>query len=221
MKFLWVLLLIVAPLVSYADDGDVEMTVAPTSSYLLPGSASNCLDFSTYKGTLAKATDKLPVLATSVPSLRVSFPAFSLAWNGKLDLSVTIMRITIQSDQLVGGIYTYDLYGEELEALIGGSLAANPLKAGKMTSNDPARDCDPATGKNVLTGEACKAQAETFSPNYAACGLDVGGVSLMDGAKAFKAPMTIELFGFTTDNAGSFNPSYSAVSTSVEYTGAQ
>ena len=225
MKLLWVLLFFSAPLVSQADDGAVQITVAPAKSYLLSGTASSCGDFSNFKMALAKtaqnSSQQTPVLAASVGPLRVSFPSFGLAWNGKLDLSVTIMRITIHSDQLVGGIYTYDLYDEELTALIGGPIATNPLKAGVMKSNDPGRDCDPVTSKNVMSGAECKAQAETFNANYAACGLDFGGVKLMDGAKAFIAPMTIELFGFTTDNAGKFNPSYSAVATTVEYTGRQ
>ncbi len=217
MKFLIMFFLLSIPFISRADDG-VQMSLSNSRSYILPGSSANCMDLSNYKVALLNHTKKA-MLKTSVLPFRVSFPNFNIQWNGKTDLSVTIIRVSIQSNVLENGKYIYDILDQELEDLIGGQLAANPLQSGQMNSNDSARDCDPKTKTNVLTGLSCEPKPASFNPLYAACGFDVGGIHFVNNLpQSFVAPLTIELFGYTTDNAGSFNPVYSSMTATVEYT---
>ncbi len=219
MKFLVMLFLIASPLFSLAST-NVQISLSPERSYILPGATANCLDLANYKIALSKSNKA--VLQASVPAARVSFPEFSLNWDAQADLSVTFVRVSIQSAALEGGKFSYDIYGSELEALVGGRVATNFLKVGQMNSNDSARDCDPLTKTNVFSGVACHPTAGAYTPRFAACGLDVGGIEFATSApKSFTAPLLVELYGFMKDSNGEFQSVYSTAHVTVQYENAQ
>ena len=222
MKYVFALLLFSVSIRAQSfENGQVEMSVTPNKSFILPGSASNCTDYANFKVALNNEL-RVGLLGSSVQGLRASFPKFSLAWNGQHELSVLIVRITIKSDSLSGGKYSYDVFGEELEALIGGQTAMNFGKKGLMNSNDALRDCDPDTHTNVITGLSCKAESGAFSPYYAACGLGFGGIVLANPfVREFKAPVKIELYGSTKDTSGKHHSVYSIANAEVEFSGLQ
>ncbi len=212
-----------------SSDG-ISMTLQPEQSYLLPGSSSNCLDVSAYKKVLISNSTTIPTQATSVSSLRVSFPKFGLAWSQTTTLFVAYLRLTITSNSLAGGKFEYDVAGSELSALLGTSSnsfkgkskllnSEDAVTVGKIYSDDPARDCSGTS--NILTGQPCTAVPAIYTKFYGACGLDVGGIALSTTSVAtqFTAPFTLKLVGYSVDDLGNQLPIFTQITGTVIYAG--
>ncbi len=214
----------------------LTIAVSPAASYILPGTASNCGDYQTFKAALSTATTTVPTLSTSISQLRVSFPRFQLTWSNDTLLYIAYLQFTITSPQFNGGIFTYNVAGAELSALLGNAtntfagqksmfnstdLIKDANSYGTIFSNDIGRDCSTG-GKSLVTGETCTYQAKVTNKNYAACGLQIGGISLTNTkASAFTAPFTLKLIGYSMDANYNQTPLQTTASGTVTFNGIQ
>ena len=214
----------------------LTIDVLPQQSFLLPGTASGCVDYQNLKVALTSATTSLPTLNTSISQLRVSFPRFRLTWANTTSLYVAYMSFTIKSANFTGGSFTYNVAGSELSALLGRAsntftgkadmvnstdLEASATANGTIYSNDSARDCA-STGKNIITGLACTYHAELYNKDYSACGLQIGGISLVNSKVGpFTAPFTLRLIGYSMNANYEQKPLQSQITGTISYSGIQ
>ncbi len=219
-----------------ADVKSVGLTVEvlPNQSYLLPGNASGCLDYQALKAGLVTSTTA--TLGTSVSGpLRISFPRFRLTWSNTTSLNIAYLTLTIKSPNFSGGVFTYNVAGNELSALLSKAsntfiqsemfnstdLAVSSTSVGTIYSNDDARDCQ-SSGKHAITGLACTYFASIFNKDYAACGLNIGGISLTNSkVGGFTAPFVLRLVGYSMDSKYNQTPLQTQVTGSVVYSGIQ
>jgi len=225
----------------------LSISISPQQSFLLPGSSSNCLDVSVYKKAILTSGQTAPTEGTSVSTLRVSFPKFSLTWTptsstppgqtppAGLTLYVAYIRLIITSNNMSGGKFQYDIAGSELSALLGrtsnsfngqddlrftdnsGNLSTT---TGTINSFDPGRDCQPS-GKNVFTNQNCTFVPQLYTAFFGACGVDIGGIALTNPNQTsqFTAPFLLKLVGYTVDSGGNQAPVFTQVNGTVVYSG--
>lgn len=216
----------------------LNIILAPSNSYMVPGTTSNCVDRQNYKGEKESPTSTtLPALQSSVTALWASFPHFGLTWTKNQTLFVVDIKVSITSTQLSGN-YSADITGNELGALLGSQtnsfagkntmFNSTDLEApngsgavGTIYSDDPARDCL-ASGLNFMTGGACTYHKQIASSSATACGLAVGGIKVPATAtNQFSVPFVIKLVGYSVDGQNNTTPVQTQTTGTVTYLGIQ
>jgi len=227
-------LVVMSSATALANSAKLRFLVSPQYSYLLPGSASTCTDYADYKkAILTHATSVIPPLAQSAVALRVSFPDFVLTWESDDYLFIESIKFAIHAPQIRGGQFESKIQGRDLSAILGSStnsfmgrkgmlnsadLKVNPNANGTISSRDQARNCGPDS-IDLITGAPCERRIEIFSRDYAACGLDIGGITLSDYSKEFTAKYDIEIVGYSVNQSGVQTPVYAEQTGSVMFSG--
>lgn len=186
---------------------DIAMVISPTKTYLLPGTASSCLDF-------ANAKNNGTVLSASVNELRLSFPQLLISWTGKNKLLyVAYIRVFLQNPNISGGTFDARIAAGEVEAILGipSGAAFNGQLFPTFTSSDKA------ISSAVTRTYSDSSGTLTFPP----CSFMVGGVTVTDPRRSFQGTGRVELVGFSVQPDGKQMPVRKSVDIQFEYLGTQ
>jgi hypothetical protein len=172
----------------------LTISVSGGAVALNKSNTSSCKDL-----TAAKPTSAVP--ATSVGPYYARWGSFGLQWqNVDLDiLSIDVMTVTFDSDQINGGapqVITVD--SSEIAALLGVTSIASITPIAAPPAGQPANSVtfnsnDPSRGK--------------ASNAFAACGFAIGGIAVADNPPNFTARVTVEIHGTRTHNTTASNGS--------------
>jgi len=167
----------------------ISIDVYPGEALLGPGPDSSCLDRTNYIRQIAgNATN--PTLSRSVEGKVVGFQNFKLVWEREEKLYVQGIRVTISGQGINNGSYRVTLTAIEIENLLakpeGIIEPATPGNPIEINSSDPTRDANPTL------------------KSYAACGLRIGQVPLVnnDDTLPFTATVEVELIGTSETKDG-------------------
>lgn len=221
-----------------ANSDGLTIRLAPSNSYMVPGTTSSCVDQQNLKASKESTTTTTPpTLSSSVGALWVNFQHFGLTWTKNQTLFVVDLKVSIISSQLSSN-YTADITGTELQALLGSAtnsfagkntmLNSTDLEApggagavGTIYSDDPARDCL-STNINFMRGGTCIYHQQIQTPLFTACGLAVGGIKVPTTAtNQFSVPFIIRLVGYSVDKDNNTTPVQTQTTGTVTYLGIQ
>lgn len=176
---------------SAKDPGEnIVISLPSNHAYIVPGEGASCADLLSFRtsGELSK----------SISEFRLNYPSFVVEWSSKDSLEVTMIRVTLNGSNITGTETTLTLDQTEIAPLLGISDAV-------LYGN--------ANGSTVKINSKTKDDR-----NFPRCGLQVGGIGLVDNKKAFVARVTIELFGVATESdTGELYPVRKTTTGTAEY----
>ena len=159
---------------------NIVIAVAPTKSYLLPGSGASCTDYYTASTTGLVVTD-------SVSQFRLVFPVFSLQWTSLDLLYVAYIKFNIINSNISGGAFEQVLTDTDLGPILG------------ITSGSAFNGALYPTFISTIKTISTSAPRTSASPpaTYPACSFMVGGIGLTNPKIAFSGQGTITLVGYS------------------------
>ena len=173
---------------------DIDISVIGTGM-ISPVANPNCAD------KIAMKADST-VSARSASKNSMIFRGFKLTWrNPNKTLYVGRIRVSATGTNISGGTFSTDLTSVEMEDL----LAA------------PNTQIAVPNGATSVTIQSNDTGARGASSPYAACGLTVGGMSLIKDDQSFTANVTIDLVGNASDSDGNTETVKKTVNAQAEF----
>lgn len=156
----------------------IEISVSPSEALIGPGPDASCLDRTNFLRAVASGSNNTS-LNRSVVGPVVGFQNFKLVWKRSELLYVQGIRVNITGQGIQGGSYKVALTATEIENLLARLEGiVEPAVGGvavEINSADSSRESNPS------------------KTSFAACGLRVGQIPLVDGNDTFPFTATVEV----------------------------
>jgi hypothetical protein len=170
---------------------NLAISVSPEKPNVVPGKGVSCVSRSSAQASGTTAS-------TDISADRIPFSKFVLQWRSNDKLTIAGIKVTIFSSGITGAGKadgaSIEISEEELTALLG--LKNLTIDFGSFDS------AGKPVGSRVVTidsTDTTSTQAiKTSTSAYAACGLQIGGLSSVTGIKTYTARIKIEVTGFST-----------------------